>query len=127
MAIPLIGTTWYSRGARCWQLRIALVILLLAVSAGYLALYALILWDDHKGNGYSPAFWITAGIITATTIAGVIDSSLSQRKELTQVRRIGNPILRSTAAIVRVLTVLILRFLTPGLYLAVLFEVVAEK
>ena len=124
VAIPLIGTTWYSRGARYWQLRIGLAILLLAVSAGYLALYALVLWDDHKRNGYSPAFWITAGIITAITVAGVIDSVLSQRKPLTRVRRIGNPILRSTAGIVRVLTILVLRFLTPGLYLAVLFGVV---
>ena len=124
LAIPLIGTTWYSRGTRYWQLRIGLAVLLLAVSACYLALYALILWDDHKRNGYSPAFWITAGIIAAITIASVLDSAASQRKPLTRIRRIRNPILRTTAGILRVLTVLILRFLTPGLYLAVLFETV---
>jgi hypothetical protein len=122
VAIPLIGTAWYSRGARYWQLRIGLAALLLAVSAGYLALYALILWDGHRRNGYSAAFWITGGIIAAITVASVIDSLLSGSKPLARVRRVGNPILRSAFGTLRVLMILVLRFLAPGLYLAVLFE-----
>jgi len=124
VAIPLIGTAWYSRGARYWRLRIGLAVLLLAVSACYLALDALILWDDHSRNGYSAAFWITGGIIAVITVASVIDSLLSGRKPLTRVRRVGNPILRGASGILRVLMILVLRFLTPGLYLAVLFETV---
>ena len=122
VAIPLIGTMWYFRGARYWQARILLGLLLLFVSACYLALYALILWDDHRRNGYSPAFWITASVIAVLTVLGVLDPMMSRNKPLTRIRRIGNPLLRGTAGILRVLTVLVLRFLTPGLYLAALFE-----
>lgn len=73
-------------------------------------------------NGYSPAFWITAGIITALTIVGLLDTALSRRKPLTRTKQIRNPFLRGTAGILRTLTVLVLRFLTPALYLAALFE-----
>lgn len=124
VAIPLLGTMWYFRGIRYWQLRIRLALLLLFVSACYLALYALILWDDHKRNGYSLAFWITASIIAVLTVASVLNALLSRREPLSRIRQIGNPILRTTAGIVRVLTVLVMWFLTPGLYLTALFETV---
>lgn len=122
VSIPLFGTTWYADKGRYWQLRIGLALMLLFISATYLFLYALILWDDHMRNGYSPAFWITACVITLITVASVIDSVAARHKPLTRIRRYGNPILRNTAGILRVLMVLVLRFLTPGLYLAVLFE-----
>lgn len=127
VAIPLIGTTWYSRGARYWRLRVGLAVLLLAVCACYLALYALILWDDHKRNGYSPAFWITAGILMALTGVSVLNYALTRRKPLTRVNKIRNPFLRDVAGFLRVLIVLGLMLLTPGLYLVALFESVRPR
>ena len=121
-AIPLFGTTWHTDRARYWQLRVGLALILLLTSAGYLFLYALILWDDHMRNGYSPAFWITGGVITLITVASVIDAVVARRRALTRIHRIGNPFLRNADGILRMLMVLVLRFLTPGLYLAVLVE-----
>jgi hypothetical protein len=57
----------------------------------------------------------------------VIDSLLSTRKPLTRVRHVGNPVLRIASEVLRVLMILVLRFLTPGLYLAVLFETVRAQ
>ncbi len=126
VAIPLFGTTWYAARGPILAVagRASFFMLLPVVSACYLTLYALILWDDHKRNGYSPAFWITAGVLAVITVTSVLNALLSKREPLTRIHRIGNPILRNTAGILRLLTVIVMWLLTPGLYLVALFETV---
>jgi hypothetical protein len=85
--------------------------------------YALIPWDEHKRNGYCPAFWITAGILAAVTILSVLESAFSRGRPLTRISRIRNPFLRNTLGLLRALEVLALRFLTPGLSLVGLFAI----
>jgi hypothetical protein len=122
-ATPIFGLMWYSRGPRYWVKRVGWVLLIGCAAACYLALYSLILWDDHRRNGYSTAFWVTGAILLALTTAAAVSAiAVGDRLPGSRLAKSTSAVARVAGGLTRLVCFVVLYLLTPGLYLVSLAD-----
>jgi hypothetical protein len=127
VSVPVIGTSWHERGAAYWQKRVWYALLLAATAAAYVALYALILWDDHHRNGYSTAFWVTGAVMLVLTAAAAAIALRGRGMPFRRAVRSTSGLARAAGSTAQAVFFLVLYLLTPGLYLAGLTEALRRE